>query len=75
MFTVNQQRAMAIETITDILSRDLAATGSEGRAIHLTATDREGLLMAARQLSGLLADFSHAESDQRLIGHAERRAV
>lgn len=58
MFTDNQQRAMALETITDILSRDLVASGGEARGGALTPVDREGLLMAAKQLAGLMADFS-----------------
>ena len=58
MFTDNQQRAMALETITDILSRDLAASGREARRVAFTPVDREGLLMAAKQLAGLMADFS-----------------
>ena len=58
MFSDNQQRAMAIETITDILSRDLAASGGVAPGVALTPIDREGLLMAAKQLAGLIADFS-----------------
>jgi len=62
MFTDTQQIAFAIESIADVLARDIEQSTADTPTIQLSACEREGLMMATCQLArSLSARLAHAQ--------------